>query len=86
MHPKADSGKIGSGTLDFPVCIPVFGTQCFWVTRTDGTTEKFSYKVCVKVDWNLRRADFFYSAVELQLQRSGPPIGAQLPPGRANTR
>ena len=34
--------KIGCGITDFSVRTADFGTKCFWVNRTDGTTEKFS--------------------------------------------
>lgn len=40
-HPNA-SAKIGSGINYFSVRTADFGTKCFWVDRTDGTTEKFS--------------------------------------------
>lgn len=40
-HPNA-STKIGCGIKDFSVRSADFGTKCFWVNRTDGTTEKFS--------------------------------------------
>jgi hypothetical protein len=39
--------KIGSGVESFSVRSADFGTKCFWVNRTDGTTEKFSYKSCI---------------------------------------
>lgn len=45
MHPES-SDKIGSGIADFSVRSGDFGTQCFWVNRTDGTTEKFSFRAC----------------------------------------
>ncbi|WP_083221659.1 MULTISPECIES: DCL family protein [unclassified Pseudomonas] len=40
-HPNA-AAKIGSGVTSFSVRSADFGTKCFWVNRTDGTTEKFS--------------------------------------------
>ncbi|HGW4869696.1 TPA: DCL family protein [Pseudomonas aeruginosa] len=40
-HPNATE-KIGCGIADFSVRTADFGTKCFWVNRTDGTTEKFS--------------------------------------------
>jgi hypothetical protein len=40
-HPDA-AVKIGCGIADFSVRSADFGSQCFWVNRTDGTTEKFS--------------------------------------------
>lgn len=40
-HPNAVA-KIGSGITSFSVRSADFGTKCFWVNRTDGTTEKFS--------------------------------------------
>lgn len=45
LHPEA-SAKIGSGVTHFNVRSADFGTKCFWVNRTDGSTEKFSYKNC----------------------------------------
>lgn len=46
LHPEADA-KIGCGIANFSVRRADFGTKCFWLNRTDGTTEKFSYKTCV---------------------------------------
>jgi len=46
LHPEAKE-KIGSGIKDFSVRSADFGTKCFWVNRTDGTTQKFSHKACV---------------------------------------
>ncbi|MGR7995086.1 DCL family protein [Xanthobacter sp. ZOL 2024] len=46
LHPEAKE-KIGSGIRDFSVRSADFGTKCFWINRTDGTTEKFSHKACV---------------------------------------
>lgn len=39
--------KIGSGVAGFKVRSADYGTQCFWVMRTDGSTERFSYLSCV---------------------------------------
>lgn len=47
-HPEA-SEKIGVGVKDFSVRSADFGTKCFWVNRTDGTTIQFSHGACV---WN----------------------------------
>ena len=46
LHPEAVE-KVGSGIKYFSVRSADFGTKCFWVNRTDGTTEKFSHKACV---------------------------------------
>lgn len=46
LHPEAET-KIGCGIAYFSVRSAEFGTKCFWLNRTDGTTEKFSYKTCV---------------------------------------
>lgn len=46
LHPEA-ADKIGSGIKDFSVRSADYGTKCFWVNRTDGTTEKFSHTACV---------------------------------------
>lgn len=40
-HPNSVE-KIGVGVDNFSVRSADFGTKCFWVNRTDGTTEKFS--------------------------------------------
>ena len=45
MHPESVD-KIGSGIDSFSVRTADYGTRCFWVNRTDGTTEKFSFKAC----------------------------------------
>ncbi|WP_297339180.1 DCL family protein [Pseudophaeobacter sp.] len=45
MHPEFLE-KIGSGIDSFSVRSGDFGTQCFWVNRTDGTAEKFSFRAC----------------------------------------
>ncbi|WP_375783543.1 DCL family protein [Bradyrhizobium sp. Pha-3] len=46
LHPEADE-KIGPGIKDFSVRSAEFGSKCFWVNRTDGTTAKFSHTACV---------------------------------------
>lgn len=46
MHPEA-AEKIGAGIQSFSVRSADFGTPCFWVNRTDGTTEKFSFRACL---------------------------------------
>lgn len=45
MHPDA-AEKIGVGIESFSVRTADFNTRCFWVNRTDGTTEKFSFRAC----------------------------------------
>jgi hypothetical protein len=45
-HPNA-AAKIGCGVTDFSVRTADFGTKCFWVNRSDGTTEKFSITACI---------------------------------------
>lgn len=45
-HPEAAT-KIGQGIDHFMVRSADYGTQCFWVVRDDGTTERFSYSSCV---------------------------------------
>ena len=45
-HQKA-AEKIGCGIAYFSVRSADFGSKCFWVNRTDGSTEKFSYKNCL---------------------------------------
>ena len=45
LHPDAKE-KIGVGVTHFSVRSADFGSQCFWVNRIDGTTEKFSYRAC----------------------------------------
>ncbi len=47
LHPEADQ-KIGCGVAHFSVRSADYGTRCFWITRFDGTTEKFSYKTCIR--------------------------------------
>lgn len=47
LHPEAEV-KIGCGIASFSVQSADFGTKCFWISRRDGTTEKFSYKSCIK--------------------------------------
>lgn len=46
LHPDAET-KIGCGISHFSVRTADYGTKCFWLNRTDGTTEKFSIKACV---------------------------------------
>ena len=45
-HPDAEA-KTGCGIAHFSVRTADFGTKCFWVNRTDGTTEKFSHTACI---------------------------------------
>lgn len=45
-HPEART-KIGAGIRSFEVRSADYGTQCFWILRTDNTEERFSYKSCV---------------------------------------
>jgi hypothetical protein len=45
MHPEASS-KIGCGIQSFSVRSADYNTRCFWVNRSDGSTEKFSFKAC----------------------------------------
>jgi hypothetical protein len=45
-HPEA-AAKKGCGISHFSVRSADFGTKCFWVNRTDGTSEKFSYRGCI---------------------------------------
>lgn len=45
-HPSAKQ-KIGSGIKSITVNSDQFGTKCFHVNRTDGTSDNFSYKKCV---------------------------------------
>lgn len=40
--------KIGCGVSHFSVRSADFGTRCFWVNRTDGTTEKFSISASIR--------------------------------------
>ena len=46
LHPDAQK-KVGAGISYFSVRSADYGSKCFWINRTDGTTEKFSYKSCV---------------------------------------
>jgi len=39
--------KIGAGIESFSVRSAGFNTRCFWVNRTDGSTEKFSFRACL---------------------------------------
>ena len=45
-HPEA-SEKIGGGITHFSVRAADFGTRCFWLNRSDGSTEKFSFRTCI---------------------------------------
>lgn len=45
-HPEVNE-KIGVGIDYFFVRRADFGTKCFWIRRTDGSEERFSYKSCV---------------------------------------
>lgn len=45
-HPDAHD-KVGCGITHFTVRTADFGTRCFWLNRTDGTTEKFSHTACI---------------------------------------
>ncbi|BCD88221.1 hypothetical protein PSm6_46280 [Pseudomonas solani] len=46
-HPDS-AKKIGCGIADFSVRSADFGTRCFWVNRTDGSTEKFSITASIR--------------------------------------
>lgn len=46
-HPDADE-KIGCGVASFSVRSADYGSKCFWINRLDGTTEKFSYRTCIR--------------------------------------
>jgi hypothetical protein len=46
-HHAEAATKIGCGIASFSVRSADFGSQCFWVNRTDGTTEKFSISSCI---------------------------------------
>jgi hypothetical protein len=43
--------KTGSGVESFQVNFDGYRGKCFWVVRTDGTKEDFSYQRCVRQDW-----------------------------------
>ena len=45
MHPEANE-KIGVGIESFSVRTADYGTRCFWINRTDGTTIRFSFMSC----------------------------------------
>ncbi|WP_082551821.1 DCL family protein [Massilia sp. Root351] len=45
-HPDS-AKKIGCGISSFSVRSADYGTKCFWVNRSDGTTEKFSIKASI---------------------------------------
>lgn len=46
-HPEAKE-KIGTGIEHFEVMSADYGTQCFWVVRSDKTMERFSYPRCIR--------------------------------------
>lgn len=46
-HHAEAATKIGCGISSFSVRSADFGSQCFWVNRIDGTTEKFSISGCI---------------------------------------
>ena len=46
LHPAAAT-KIGCGIASFSVRSADYGSKCFWVNRTDDSTEKFSIKGCI---------------------------------------
>lgn len=46
-HPDS-AKKIGCGITDFSVRSADYGTRCFWVNRSDGTTEKFSITASIR--------------------------------------
>lgn len=45
-HPDANE-KVGQGIDFFSVRSADFGTKCFWVTRMDDTSVKFSFYSCL---------------------------------------
>jgi hypothetical protein len=45
MHPEAGD-KIGVGIESFSVRTADYGTRCFWINRTGGTTKRFSFMSC----------------------------------------
>lgn len=45
-HPEAEV-KVGCGITYFSVRTADYGTRCFWLNRTDGTTERFSHTACI---------------------------------------
>lgn len=45
-HPEAEQ-KIGCGITHFSVRTADYGTRCFWLNRTDMSTEKFSHTACI---------------------------------------
>ena len=47
LHPNS-AAKVGAGVTHFSVRSADFGTKCFWVNRVDGSSEKFSYKACIR--------------------------------------
>ncbi len=47
LHPDA-AEKTGCGVKDFSVRSADYGTKCFWINRSDGTTEKFYCSTCIR--------------------------------------
>lgn len=45
-HPEATQ-KMGVGITGFKVRSADYNTQCFWVSRSNGSTEKFSFYACI---------------------------------------
>lgn len=41
------ASKLGVGIDHFEVMTADYGTRCFWIVRTDGSREDFSYVHCV---------------------------------------
>lgn len=48
-HPNA-AAKVGAGIDSFSVRSAKFGTRCFWINRTDGTTDNFSITASIYVN------------------------------------
>lgn len=46
-HHRNAAAKKGCGITYFSVRTADFGSKCFWVNRSDGTTEKFSVTGCI---------------------------------------
>lgn len=47
--------KIGSGIKDFSVRSADFNSKCFWINRTDGSTEKFSFRKCLNSPSDIKK-------------------------------
>lgn len=47
LHPERDA-KVGCGVLSVQVEAALYGSRCFWVTRTDGSRTDFSYRACLR--------------------------------------